>query len=306
MEHVTVQASSQSWAALSDQVTRLKARLDVPRMPRKELLEILEALRALGNLPTKVLKDTGIGVTIGRLAKDSSVEEHARASAKSLVDEWRQAFKKRRSEEDEGGDAGDVAPPPSKRSTTHADKSDLQRPPVQAMIDVSTEASAESLTTVISTAVRERTERQDPIQLIVDLHERCSNRTPRDIYEAIKQRLEGLAHVEFQKLKLGDYLWLRQNRVLGACIERKTVNDLVGRSAKGDHLRQLRRLRGSTLPWPALLLEGDEAVADTSKAIAWGAAVLSDNPLDRALRSSCNVLCFLAQVVIDSQVFVLV
>jgi len=37
------------------------------------------------------------------------------------------------------------------------------------------------------------------------------------------------------------------NRVYGACFERKTVNDLVSRSAKGDHMRQLRRLQMSNL-----------------------------------------------------------
>jgi len=46
-------------------------------------------------------------------------------------------------------------------------------------------------------------------------------------------------------------------------------------------------------------------VADTSKAIAWGAAPLSDNALDVASRSSSNALGFLAQVVLDSQNFVL-
>ena len=38
---------------------------------------------------------------------------------------------------------------------------------------------------------------------------------------------------------IGDYLWLQNGRVLGACIERKTVRDLVGRSSRGDHLRHI-------------------------------------------------------------------
>ena len=112
--------------------------------------------------------------------------------------------------------------------------------------------------------------------------------------------------MDFQKLKLGDYLRLQGDSVVGACIERKTVNDLVGRYAKGDHLRQLRRLRGSALRWPSLLVEGDEKVADTSKAIPWGADGLSNGPQDTALRSSSDLLSFVAQVALDSRIFVLI
>lgn len=44
----------------------------------------------------------------------------------------------------------------------------------------------------------------------------------------------------------GDYMWTRGTEVLGVCIERKTMRDLIGRSAKGDHVR--RRVKsGETL-----------------------------------------------------------
>ena len=36
----------------------------------------------------------------------------------------------------------------------------------------------------------------------------------------------------------GDYMWTRGTEVLGVCIERKTMRDLIGRSAKGDHVRR--------------------------------------------------------------------
>lgn len=126
---------------------------------------------------------------------------------------------------------------------------------------------------------------------MTDNKERTRDKTPRDIYENTKRRLEGVADVDFRDLKLGDYMWLQDRHVVGACIERKTVNDLVGRSAKADHLRQLRRLRSSSLPWPTLVIEGDEDIADTSKAIAYAADPLSSDPLDTTLRSSTNVMC---------------
>ncbi len=54
-------------------------------------------------------------------------------------------------------------------------------------------------------------------KLIVDLNERRSDRTPRDIYEAAQHRINGLADVDFCTLKLGDYAWLQEDFKLGAC-----------------------------------------------------------------------------------------
>ena len=54
----------------------------------------------------------------------------------------------------------------------------------------------------------------------------------------------------FVNLVVCDYTWVRAcpaRPLLGACIERKTVGDLISRSARGDHLRQLRRLQVSKL-----------------------------------------------------------
>ncbi len=85
------------------------------------------------------------------------------------------------------------------------------------------------------TAAAVQADRPDAMQFVVDLHERTKDRTPRDIYESAKRRLRGLADVEFRDLDAGDYVWLQAIECLGACIERKTVHDLVGRSAKADH-----------------------------------------------------------------------
>ena len=63
------------------------------------------------------------------------------------------------------------------------------------------------------------------------------------------------------------------NAVYGAGFERKTVNDLVGRFAQGDHIRQLRRLQMSALFWPVLLLEGDDWLAETRGCGAWSKRV---------------------------------
>ena len=41
--------------------------------------------------------------------------------------------------------------------------------------------------------------------MTMDMHGRRSDRTPRDIYDAISQRLEGSAVVGFETLKFRDY-----------------------------------------------------------------------------------------------------
>ncbi|CAE6950235.1 unnamed protein product [Symbiodinium natans] len=139
---------------------------------------------------------------------------------------------------------------------------------------------------------------QSSISLVVDRCERQRNRAPREIYEELRSQLEGSAEVRFESLKLGDYLWLKGDTALGACVERKTVRDLVGRSARGDHLRQIRRLGATGLPG-MLLLEGPLSVAD-NKAIPYGADFFSNGPTDPALRDSEDVLEFLAWTVLYS------
>ena len=82
-------------------------------------------------------------------------------------------------------------------------------------------------------------------------------------------RMEGV------RLPIGDYLWVQgaiatpdisedtvackdfSNRVFGACFEKKIVhvNELINRAAKGDYMRQFRRLHTSKLLWPIVLMD---------------------------------------------------
>lgn len=142
----------------------------------------------------------------------------------------------------------------------------------------------------------------DDLALTVDLKERCKDASPRDIYEELRKRLEGTVQVQHQQLKMGDYLWTRSAEALGVCIERKTMRDLIGRSAKGDHLRQLRRLSASRLP-SALLLEGD--ISTAPRQVAYGADPIASSHSDTALRESLDVLCLLARLLLERRCFVL-
>jgi ERCC4-type nuclease len=81
--------------------------------------------------------------------------------------------------------------------------------------------------------------------------------------------------VEQKKLQMGDFaiVLVDKNEEVGevsededaeqgkervlALVERKTINDLCGRSQSGDHLRQISRIKGSGIEKGFLLLEGD-------------------------------------------------
>lgn len=138
--------------------------------------------------------------------------------------------------------------------------------------------------------------------LLVDHHERRTDKSPRDILEELQKRLDKTAEVRHQKLKMGDYMWTCSGQAVGLCIERKTMRDLVGRSAKADHIRQTRRLAASPLP-TALLLEGDVGTAHHQ--VAYGADPIPRGHGDTAIREALDALCFLARLVLHKRCFVL-
>lgn len=84
---------------------RCKVILENRASPPEEQLAALMALRKMGNLPTKVLGDTLIGKAVNSVAK-SAADEGVRSRAKDLVEEWKQAHRKRKSG---GGAAGQPA-----------------------------------------------------------------------------------------------------------------------------------------------------------------------------------------------------
>jgi len=87
----------------------------------------LDSLKALGSLPTKVLGDTLIGITINKLAK-STGDENVRASAKALVGELKSMFRKRKSSASIG-DAAEKQPPLKRFSSTASDLSKVEESP---------------------------------------------------------------------------------------------------------------------------------------------------------------------------------
>eukprot|EP00929_Paragymnodinium_shiwhaense_P051861 TRINITY_DN26030_c0_g1_i3.p1 TRINITY_DN26030_c0_g1~~TRINITY_DN26030_c0_g1_i3.p1 ORF type:complete len:898 (-),score=152.53 TRINITY_DN26030_c0_g1_i3:25-2688(-) len=143
--------------------------------------------------------------------------------------------------------------------------------------------------------------------LHVDLRERNKDKSPRDIFEAAQKELAGIAEVTFQALKIADYVWTKGAAVRGL-MERKTVGDLVGRSHRQDHLRQLRATRTAARCCGAkavLLIEGDLTVAGTGKAIPYGAPELAVSALDEVLRGPADVSRLLLRVALFFDTFVL-
>jgi len=116
------------------------------------------------------------------------------------------------------------------------------------------------------------TEGEGAVRLLVDQRERLKDSDPRGILNQAAAAVQGpgLGVVQ-HRLPLGDFLWAAGPdslprgawRVLGCVLERKRVADLVGRSASGVHLRQLRRLELSGLRGAFLLIEGDQKHASS-------------------------------------------
>ena len=66
------QPSSESAESVYADVLRFKAAFEaIPKARKEDLLYALDGLRALGSLPTKVLVDSKIGITLNQAAKDS-------------------------------------------------------------------------------------------------------------------------------------------------------------------------------------------------------------------------------------------
>lgn len=128
-------------------------------------------------------------------------------------------------------------------------------------------ARAAALPDVDSHSEGERT-----VRLLIDQRERLKDADPRGILNLAAAAVQGPGQGVLQHcLPLGDFLWAAGPdslprgawQVLGCVIERKRVADLVGRSASGVHLRQLRRMELSGLHGAFLLIEGDQKHASS-------------------------------------------
>jgi uncharacterized membrane protein YgcG len=141
-------------------------------------------------------------------------------------------------------------------------------------------AKAASLRAHVGGASVEEITTSSEITLLVDERERTMNANPLSIFLRVHKELENTEQrwrAERHQLALGDFAWIRGGggggragaddappsgvpanaRMLDLLIERKTIGDLVGRSAKGHHLEQLRRMQRAPLSRYVLLLEGD-------------------------------------------------
>lgn len=110
------------------------------------------------------------------------------------------------------------------------------------------------------------------VRLLVDQRERLKDTDPRGILNLAAAAVQGPCLGVVQHcLPLGDFLWAAGPdslprgawQVLGCVLERKRVADLVGRSASGVHLKQLRRMELSGLHGAFLLIEGDQKHASS-------------------------------------------
>jgi hypothetical protein len=154
--------------------------------------------------------------------------------------------------------------------------------PARARVTVPTPTTAARATAraTLTTAAPPRALATSPrVCIVLDFMERNGNAQYNTMYERLVEHAKrdrgawGLAAdalgVERHKLVLGDFAWvaghddteLREMRVLPCVVERKTVADLVGRSFKADHVRQIRGLHRCSLQHPFFLIEGTLGMA---------------------------------------------
>lgn len=97
---------------LLSMVHQLKTILEAAHSTSEEkLLAALKELRALGALPSKLLADSKVGVVAHSLAKDASLAEVVRTSARELVRAWRQEYRKRHMSVDGGSSSSRPSSP---------------------------------------------------------------------------------------------------------------------------------------------------------------------------------------------------
>ena len=120
----------------------------------------------------------------------------------------------------------------------------------------------------------ESTDKDCTLTVLIDSRERNRNTSPRVLRKELERHFESgslkkvlptsmnTPQVQERRLDHGDFIFTRTNEdsgqeaVLEGCIERKRVNDLVHRSADGDHLKQLQTIQ-QFHSLPVLLLEYD-------------------------------------------------
>lgn len=146
--------------------------------------------------------------------------------------------------------------------------------------------------------------------VLVDERERQANSNPLSIYLNLRKAIdEGVGVLGFecevrrQTLALGDFGWALEGddgelRVLPALVERKRIGDLVGRSAQGDHIEQLRRM-GDHVGRSFLLLEGDPRFA--SGFTAFGLRDAQPGCAEDVVTEESDVLELCCTLLVDGQ-----
>ena len=118
----------------------------------------------------------------------------------------------------------------------------------EPIIEVDSDSQEQALST-LGSSISEKPKSE--VFLVVDDRERLKDAEPRRFFEMIAPQLSGAAYR--RQLKLGDFAWVLSHgrgtehwqRSLEPCelidclVERKRIADLVGRSAVGDHMKQL-------------------------------------------------------------------
>jgi ERCC4-type nuclease len=157
----------------------------------------------------------------------------------------------------------------------------------------------------------------EKVTILIDSRERSRNCTPRELRIGLMRQLKtgsvrsvwpasrptgsvvekGLAYGDFA-FEISDPNVAEKAARLLVIVERKLLRDLVQRSARGDHWKQLQRMRDHC-EHAIILIENDTQLA--SKFDAYGSMGLEPNPTHHLIETDADVSRFMGRAILSSR-----
>jgi ERCC4-type nuclease len=207
------------------------------------------------------------------------------------------------------------SPPSLRPAMQHRTNSSMKRNPnaTEEAIDLSDSGSGNLKDQTASlTCVREA------LNVLIDSRERSRNATPRELRIGLTQQLEAgclkavwpkrrpLATVEEKTLAYGDFAFEvcsgqnsnKHPSRLSVVVERKIVRDLIQRSSRGDHWKQLQRMRDHC-NHAIMLIENDTQFS--VRFDAYGSMGLEPKPSHHLIENDADVFRFVGRAILSSK-----
>jgi len=213
-----------SEAELLAEVQSLKAIID-GSASADATLAALAKLRSLGDLPTKVLGESKIGIVVNACAKSTTVDSAVRASAKDLVEDWRRSHRVKKRTNSGNLEGASVAPALRRQGSTASDMAPLSQD-VAPLVPGSDPAVTRSGSLV---SIEEKIDQKD-------------SETRKKVRQKLVDALGKEEDVEMKGDIVDDNEEVRDPVVLATEIEEALFQQLMRRSSEKEYLNQTRSI----------------------------------------------------------------